>query len=204
MKTGVFGGTFDPPHKGHLRLARLAERSCSLDRILFVPCARQPFKSLDPGASAWHRCAMLALALEDEPKWLLDAREMERGGISYTIKTLELLRLEQPKDQFFLILGEDNLNGFSRWRRPMDIAEMATLVVAPRGGACGDSLPPELRRHVIFLRSRPLDISSSGVRARIAGGRPWRYLVPASVARYIERQGLYKFQVQRLRSRRHM
>lgn len=193
MRTGVFGGTFDPPHKGHLRLARMAERACALDQILFIPCSRQPLKARQPEASAAHRCAMLALSLNGKANWLLDTREVERRGISYTVSTLESLRLERPEDTFFLLLGEDSFGNFGRWMKPRQILEIATLVVAkrsPDGKKCPAAL--EWNDSTVFLRPRPLDVSSSGIRARMEAGRSWSSLVPSAVARYIERQGLYK------------
>jgi len=193
VRTGVFGGTFDPPHKGHARLARMAERACALDQILFIPCARQPLKAGHPEASAAHRCAMLALSLDGKANWLLDTREVERRGISYTVSTLESLRLERPDDTFFLLLGEDSFDNFARWRQPRRIIEIATLVVAKRTQN-NKKWPATLAwsDSTIFLRPRPLDVSSSGVRARIAAGRPWESMVLPAVARYINRQGLYK------------
>ena len=193
MRVGVLGGSFDPVHKGHIRLARMAERACSLDQVLFVPCAKQPLKKAAPTASAGHRCAMIALAMNGRPNWLLDTREIDRGGVSYTVNTLESLRKERPEDELFLLAGEDSLFSFARWRRPERILKLATLVIARRNGATAEGSRFSAPGHrVVFLRHGPLDVSSSGVRERIRGGKPVSGLVPSAVAAYIERQGIYR------------
>ncbi len=193
MRVGVLGGSFDPVHKGHVRLAMMAERACSLDQVLFIPCAKQPLKKAPPLASAGHRCAMIALAVSGRPNWLLDTREIERGGVSYTVNTLEALKKERPGDELFLLTGEDAFYSFPKWRKPDRILKLATLVVARRNGAAKESggfRAPANR--IVFLRPRPLDASSSGIRERIQGGEPLDALVPPAVAAYIERQGIYR------------
>ncbi len=190
MKTGVLGGTFDPPHVGHLRMARLAQAQLGLDRVLFVPCCQQPLKGTLPVASAFHRAAMVALALAGKDSWLLDVRELDRGGISYTAETLEALATAYPRDHFFLIVGGDSLRTFRQWHRHPDILVAAELAVVPRGTAAADlgELP---KKRIHTLRGRHLPVSSTQVRQRLAQGEPVPGLVPQAVAAYIQRQGLY-------------
>ncbi len=193
MKTGILGGTFDPPHRGHLRLARLAQRALGLDRVLFVPCARQPLKSGGPVASAPDRCAMVALALQGRADWLLDTREAVQEGASYTVETLEALRAERPGDALVLLLGQDSLESLPRWRRARRILALAILAVAPRDPSRPVALPEgRWGADVRLLPVAPWPVSSSEIRGRIARRAPWKTLVPAPVARYILRQGLYR------------
>lgn len=190
MKTGVLGGTFDPPHAGHLRMARLAQAQLRLDRVLFVPCCQQPLKGTPPVASGFHRAAMVALALAGKDSWLLDVRELTRGGVSYTAETLEELAAAYPRDHFFLIVGGDSLRTFRQWHRYPDIIAAAELAVVPRGTTGSDlgELPQE---RVHTLRGRHLPVSSTQVRQRLAQGEPVLGLVPRAVAAYIQRQDLY-------------
>jgi nicotinate-nucleotide adenylyltransferase len=190
LRLGVLGGTFDPPHAGHLRMARLAQSHLGLDRVLFVPCARQPLKDRPPLASPYHRAAMVALALSNRPSWTLQTLELERGGISYTVTTLESLHREHPGDDLFLIVGGDSLKSFPKWHRAKRILELARLAVVPRGGE-GRTLPPWGEGRVHLLRAPDLAVSSTAVRASLARHANLRGLVPGPVLRYIERQGLY-------------
>lgn len=190
MRLGILGGTFDPPHAGHLRMARLAQSRLGLDRVLFVPCARQPLKGRAPMASPFHRAAMVALALAGKEQWALDTRELDRGGISYTVSTLESLRREHPGAELFLIVGGDSLASFPSWHRARRILDLARLAVVPRDGE-GQKLPPWAEGRVDLLRTPELRVSSTEVRASLAVGSIERGLVPATVLRYIERQGLY-------------
>ncbi len=187
---GVLGGTFDPPHAGHLRMARLAQAQLGLDRVLFVPCCQQPLKGTLPVASAFHRAAMVALALAGKDSWLLDVRELDRGGVSYTAETLDELAAAYPRSRFFLIVGGDSLGTFGQWHRYRDIIGAAELAVVPRGATgVGSGDFPEKRVHT--LRGRHLPVSSTQVRQRLAQGEPVLGLVPRAVAAYIQRQGLY-------------
>lgn len=190
MRTGVLGGTFDPPHAGHLRMARLAQAQLGLDRVLFVPCHAQPLKDTLPWASSFHRAAMVALALASKPGWLLETAELERGGISYTVETLEALAAAGRRDRLVLIMGSDSLLTFPYWRRQADILALAGLAVVPRGGPL--DLPQGVdSRRVHLLQARPLRVSSTLIRERLKRSESVIGLVPRAVAAYIERQGLY-------------
>jgi nicotinate-nucleotide adenylyltransferase len=190
VRLGVLGGTFDPPHAGHLRMARLAQSRLGLDRVLFVPCARQPLKDRPPLVSPCHRAAMVALALGARASWVLDTRELERGGLSYTVNTLEALHREHPEDELFIIVGGDSLASFPRWHRGKRILELAQLAVIPRDGE-GRTPPPWGEGRVRLLRAPDLAVSSTAVRAAAARRANLSGLVPGPVLRYIERQGLY-------------
>jgi nicotinate-nucleotide adenylyltransferase len=185
MRLGVFGGTFDPVHVGHLAIAHAALESVPLDRILFVPARRSPLKDRGPVADAEDRLAMLELAVSGEPRFSVSRAELEREGPSYTVETLERLAGE---DQLFLIVGTDAAAEFARWKSPERIAALATIAVAERPGAPAIAAD----RGMVAFDAPRLDISSRELRARAARGRSLRYLVPEAVWKYIERRGLYR------------
>lgn len=191
MRVGVLGGTFDPPHAGHLRLARLAQGALRLDEVLFIPCARQPLKAAGPEADAAHRCAMVALALQRHPSWRLDTREVARGGTSYMEETLASLRAERPGDALFLILGQDSLESLGHWKRARRIPALARIAAVPRDPSRAPQVPPFAREATAVLQAAALPLSATDVRRRIARRLPWERLVPAPVARHIVRHGLY-------------
>jgi len=185
LRIGVFGGTFDPVHVGHLAIALAALESVPLDRVLFVPVRRSPLKDRDPLASTDDRVAMLEAAIANEPRFALSRAELDRDGVSYTVDTLEGLR---PQGELFLILGSDALADLARWRAPDRIRELATILVAARPGA-----PEPGAMHGARAFDAPrLDISSRELRARAARGMSLRYLVPDAVWEHIRRRGLYK------------
>jgi nicotinate-nucleotide adenylyltransferase len=184
-RVGVFGGTFDPVHVGHLAIALAALESVRLDRVLFVPARRSPLKDRDPLASVADRVAMLESAIASEPRFGLSRVELERDGPSYTVDTLEALRSD---GELFLILGSDALADLARWRSPDRIRELATILVAVRPGA---PEPDPLHRARPFDAPR-LDISSRELRTRAARGLSLRYLVPDAVWEHIKRRELYR------------
>ena len=182
-RVGVFGGTFDPVHVGHLAIANAALEEIPLDRVLFVPARRSPLKGREPQAGAADRLAMLEAALRDEPRFAASRLELDREGPSFTVDTLAALRGE---GELYLILGSDAIADFARWYEPDRIRSLATILVAARPGAPG--VPPGVRR----LDAPLLDISSRELRARAARGRSLRYLVPEAALRYIEEHSLYR------------
>ncbi len=184
-RIGVFGGTFDPVHVGHLAIALAALESVPLDRVLFVPVRRSPLKDRDPLASTADRVAMLESAIASEPRFALSRAELEREGVSYTVDTLEELR---PQGELFLILGSDALADLARWRAPDRIRELATILVAARPGAP----EPDAMHGARAFDAPRLDISSRELRARAARGMSLRYLVPDAVWEHIKRHGLYR------------
>jgi nicotinate-nucleotide adenylyltransferase len=172
-------------------MARLAQRALHLEEVLFVPCARQPLKSKGPEADAGHRCAMVALAIQGRPSWRLDTREVARGGTSYTVDTLAALRAERPRDELVLILGQDSLESLPRWKAARRIPALAHLAVVLRDPGRSTAPPAFTAGAVTVLPAAPLVVSATEIRRSIAGRGPWERLVPAPVARYIRRQGLY-------------
>ena len=183
MRIGVFGGTFDPVHVGHLAIAQAALEGARLDRVIFVPARRSPLKEREPAASAEDRLAMLEAATKNEPRFAVTRVELDRDGPSYTVDTLEALRRE---GDLHLILGSDALADLPRWRSPERIRELATILVARRPGA------PEPDARARAFDAPCLDISSRELRARAGRGLTLRYLVPDDVWRHIERRGLYR------------
>jgi len=205
----IYGGTFDPIHHGHLRLAiELCDR-LEVERVSLVPCYIPPHRS-DTGASASQRLKLMELAMQGEPRLYIDDRELRRAGASYTADTLRQLREELGPDQpLVMVVGTDAFAGFDRWREWERIPELAHIVVVRRPGPALDpeNTPARLlaRRRVEdigSLRSTPagcileldpplLDISATGIRERIAAGRSPRYLTPDSVWEEIRHQRLY-------------
>jgi nicotinate-nucleotide adenylyltransferase len=184
-RIGVFGGTFDPVHVGHLAIALAALESVPLDRVLFVPVRRSPLKDRDPLASIADRVTMLEAAIASEPRFAISRAELEREGVSYTVDTLEELR---PQGDLFLILGSDALADLALWRAPDRIRELATILVAARPGAP----EPDAMQHARAFDAPRLDISSRELRARAARGMSLRYLVPDAVWEHIKKRGLYR------------
>jgi nicotinate-nucleotide adenylyltransferase len=182
-RVGVFGGSFDPVHVGHLAIANAALEELALDRVLFVPARRSPLKEEGPVAPAEDRLAMLEAATKDEPRFGLSTVELEREGPSYTVDTLASLR---GQGELYLILGGDAYADLERWRDPERVRSLATIVVAARPGA------PNAPRGVRVLDTPLMDISSRVLRARAARGRSLRYLVPEAALRYIEEHRLYR------------
>jgi nicotinate-nucleotide adenylyltransferase len=195
-RIGVFGGTFDPVHIGHLRVAEEFADAEGLDRVLFVPAARNPLRPGPPAAAAADRLAMLRLAVQGNPRFAVSDLELRRGGPSYTIDTLGELSREAPGARLVLALGADAWAGFGDWREPKRIAALADIVVLTRPGSPaldlpGDPLasPPSAVR---AIEVTALDISASRIRALAAQGRSIRYLVPDRVLEFIESRGLYR------------
>jgi len=186
--TGVLGGSFDPVHHGHLIAADRAAEALGLDRVLFVPCARQPLKPRGPVASADDRRAMLALALAGHPRFVLEAMELERPGPSFTVDTLRALHAREPRERFVLILGADAAAELPRWRAADEVARLAEIAVLTRPGV------PEVASAFVthFVATPAIEISASEIRARCLAGKRIRYLVPDAVAEYIARQRLYQ------------
>ncbi|MDQ2953039.1 MAG: nicotinate-nucleotide adenylyltransferase [Chloroflexota bacterium] len=184
MRLGVFGGTFDPVHVGHLAIALAALESARLDRIVFVPARRSPLKERGPEASEADRLLMLQGAVKDEPRFAVSGVELDRDGPSFTVDTLEALR---PQGELFLILGSDALADFPRWRSPERIRALAKILVARRPGA-----PEPDPSWAQSFDAPSLDISSRELRARASRGLSLRYLVPDDVWRHIEHQGIYR------------
>lgn len=197
-RIGVFGGTFDPPHRGHVRVATDVADRLDLDRMLWVPARVSPFKREEAVTDAEIRLEMVHRAAELDPRFEVDARELDRPGPSYTIDTLEAVRSEHPDAEIFLVLGADQFEDFPRWREPERIVRVARLAVMNRAGATPRSVAPEVAAQVpgleqatVFVPVTDVDVSSTGVRARVAEGRDPADHVPGAVADVIRARGLY-------------
>jgi nicotinate-nucleotide adenylyltransferase len=191
-RIGVFGGTFDPPHLGHLALAEWAREALPLDRVLFVPAGAPPHKrgARTPVA---HRLAMTRLAIRDSAAFAVSTLETRRRGPSYTVDTLRALAAAHPGAHLTLLVGADMFATLGSWREIGAIARLARIAVAARPGVRRVRAGAWARggRGVRWLANPGLEVASSAVRARARAGRSVRFLVPDAVARYIARHRLY-------------
>ena len=195
---GVYGGTFDPPHLGHLILAAEALAQLRLSRLLWVLTPQPPHKSRQPVTPLHHRLEMLRCAIAGAPEFELSTVEIDRPGPHYTVDTLERLRLQYPQAEFVLLIGGDSLHNLPTWRRPEAILAACRYVGVMRRP--GDSIElealerrlPGLGEKIRFVDAPQLDISSSTIRTRVAGGGHYRYYLPPGVYEYIERERLYR------------
>lgn len=198
-RIGIFGGTFDPIHYGHLAIAEDARSALNLDRVLFVPTARQPFKGDRMVAPAAQRLAMVEHACVDNLAFEPSAIELERPGISYTVTTLETLAQRLLGDLFF-ILGADALRDLPRWYQVEHMLTLARFVAIGRPDVAVDQHElgralPMLADRLIVLDGPQINLSSTELRQRIAQRRSVRYLMPDSVIDYIEQRSLYREEV---------
>ncbi len=198
-RLGIFGGSFDPLHLGHLSAARHCREAAQLDELWFVPTAHQPHKRGGPVASAQHRGAMIQRALTDQPGLGLSHIELARGGTSYTVDSLREIRRQHPEHALYLILGADTFADLPNWREPAEICKLATLLVVNRPDAIADSqievmVPDSLRgvMRVQLVTMPPVEVSSTQIRQRAAAGQAIDTLVPEAVAQYISEHGLYR------------
>ena len=189
VNIGILGGTFDPPHNGHIAIADQARNQLGLDVVYFVPTFIPPHKRQQSATSAQHRMAMLKLAVHGRTEFIVSPMELMRGGISYTVDTLRSFRDRFPKDKFVLIIGADNLVQFNSWKSPKTILQLASLAVYRREGFNASLKESDL--DFIVLKGRMYPISSTEVRNRIEAGRSVRAMVPASIVSYINRYSLY-------------
>jgi len=196
-RLGLFGGTFDPPHFGHLVVAQDAVERLALDRLLFVVAGLPPHKVGQRLSPPELRLEMVRAAVAGNPAFGVSAVEMERHGPTYTVDTLRTLREMHPKTELFFLLGTDQLAEFHEWREPEDIVSLATLVAMAREGAAVDPvstmiLPADLKVDFVRIPVTRLDVSSTDIRSRVQEGRSVRYLVPPEVHRIMEDHGLYR------------
>jgi nicotinate-nucleotide adenylyltransferase len=191
VRIAIFGGSFDPPHIGHLLAAGDACDRLPLDRVVFVPAATQPLKVGRAGATAEQRLAMTRLLVQNDPRFEVSAVEVERGGLSFTVDTLSHFASLHPADEQFLLLGADVLDSFEQWKEPERILQLARPVVLERSG--GRTLPDVLAgANVMRLPTRRVDVSSTEIRERVRQGKPIRGFVTDDVAALIARDGLYR------------
>jgi nicotinate-nucleotide adenylyltransferase len=193
---GILGGTFNPPHLGHLVCAQEAHEQLGLDVVELMPVAVPPHKEPgdDPGPE--HRLELCRRAVAGDERFAVSALEIERGGPSYTVATLRALHALHPEDQLTFIAGGDMARGLGSWREPEEILRLATFAVAERTGAGREELAAVADRlgradRIAFFDMPRIDVSSSLVRRRLAESRSIRYLVPEAVAAYVRDHGLY-------------
>jgi nicotinate-nucleotide adenylyltransferase len=192
MKLGIFGGTFDPVHHGHLIVAEYVRERAGLDRVLFIPTMISPHKVDVPVTPAIHRFAMLREAVKSNPFFEVSDAEMERGGVSYTVDTLRMIGERHAGDELFLLIGADNLRDFRSWKDPGEIVKRATLIVMNRPGFSAVPGGAGLPADVMECTVPSIDISATEIRRRVRKGLSISYLVPPSVSRYIGRHRLYR------------
>lgn len=189
-RVGVFGGTFDPVHVGHLIMAAEALERLRLDELLFVPARRPSHKPAGRLSPIAHRIAMLRLAVRGEPRFRVSRIEAGGDGVNFTADTLQTLARRERADYFF-VMGQDSLDEFPAWHEPDRILALARLAVVPRGEGGLPALPPPLRRRVVLLRAPRIGVASSEIRRRLRRGIGVRYWVPDLVLSYIQRHALY-------------
>lgn len=189
MKWGLFGGTFDPPHVGHLIVAADAADALSLDRVVFLPAGVPPHKRDARFTAAKRRVAMTRAAVAGDARFMVDDRETRREGPSWTVDTVTELHAEQPGAELVLLIGADQYAEFHTWRHTEEIRRLCRVAVLERGGEGIEESADSRDEHVAVTR---IDISSSAVRARVAAGRSIRYLVAPAVEALIREHGLYR------------
>lgn len=200
MRVGIFGGTFDPVHRGHVLLAECCLRQLALARVLFVPAAHQPHKPMAPRAGDADRVAMLELATGGRPEFEVSTLEIERGGRSYMVDTLRELKARMPEAELFLLVGADALADLPNWREAAAVCTLATPAAVRRAGwpepdfaalvpVVGAERAAEIRDARVEMPA--MDVSSTEVQRLIAEGGDWRAMAPPGVAEYIAQRGLY-------------
>ena len=189
QRIGLFGGSFDPVHLGHLLVAQAAIEELGLDRLFFVPAAQSPFKPEIKPTAASIRLQLLRLALAGKTNCEIDEQEVRRGGISYTIETLHDYARCFLKAELFYLVGADSAAKLREWREANELARLAQFVAIPRPGQAPVNFPTPF--HGRMLKGFPFDISSSQIRARVKAGLPIDHLVPPPVAEAIRAAKLY-------------
>lgn len=199
MRIGIFGGTFNPPHTGHLLLAQAAMEGAKLDRIIFMPCATPPHKTETHIPDGKHRYRMVELATEDDSRFELSNMEINAGGKSYTALTLKHLEELYPEDRLCFIVGADSLCDMEKWYHPEEVFGRAEIVVAYRGGEdtvkmdeAAEYFEEKYGAEITRVSMPVIEMSSSDIRQRISEGRSVRYMVCDKVIDYINKTGIYK------------
>lgn len=201
MRLGIFGGTFDPVHFGHLLLAEQCREQCALDEVWFVPSGSPPHKQGADITPAKSRLEMLELAISGHPVFATNDVELHRSGPTYTVDTLQTLRdlPDSAGRELFFLIGADSLSELVTWRRPERIAELATIVAVNRGGDPPPELAPveqalgsAVAERIRVIEIPGVDISSTDIRRRHREGRSIRYMTPRAVELFIEQHGLYR------------
>lgn len=199
LRIGIFGGTFSPPHNGHMYIAREAMKSARLDKMIFVPCGNPYHKTSRVTVEAYHRFEMVRLAIEDEPGFEICDIEMRSNEPSYTAETLERLKRLFPNDRLCLLVGGDSLIDMEGWYAPKKIFEMAEVIAAKRGGidsaevdAAADRYRKKYKAVVTVIDIKPFEMSASDIRKRLAAGAETEASVSKKVLDYIKKTKIYE------------
>jgi nicotinate-nucleotide adenylyltransferase len=197
VRIGILGGTFNPPHLGHLVSAQEAYLQLELDRVLFIPASIPPHKAVEDEPGADHRVALCRLAIAGDERFDVEDLEISRPGPSYTVDTLEELHSRAPDSELFLIVGGDIAAGLPEWHQPERVLSLATLAVAQRRGTSQTAVREALGglrggERSRFFEMPTIGLSSTMIRDRVRSGVPIRYLVPETVAQYIDHHQLYR------------
>lgn len=194
MRVGIFGGSFNPPHIGHLIVAEFIREEANLDKIIFIPCASPPHKQdpkyLSQMASSQHRFEMVKIAINGNPFFEVSDLEIKRGGISYTVETVNYLVEQFPDREFYLLIGADQFEEFHTWRDPDEIVKKVHLLVFNRYGY--RVTESKFSKYANFITVPNVDVSASSIRDRLRQGKSIKYLVPPGVEEYIYRNKLYR------------
>ena len=198
MKIGILGGTFDPVHNGHIKVAEAVKTQLDLAKVVFMPAGQPWLKSDSPVSPAQHRAEMVRLAIAGRLGFELSLLEINRPGPSYTVDTIEEFRNKNGDgNELFFILGRDSLSQLPRWKEPSRLIELCRLVAVPRPGSKLpdlkelETLIPGLSSRLILLDKPEIDVSATQIRKRVAEGLSIRGLVPGPVAEYIKQHKLY-------------
>ncbi len=197
MRIGILGGTFNPPHLGHLVCAQEAYIQLELERVILIPARQPPHKPVDEEPGAEHRLKLCRLAVEGDPRFEVSELELDRDGPSYTVDTLSLLHSSAPDTDLYMILGGDIAAGLPDWHEPERVLSLATVAVAKRRGTSRELVEQSLARlrggeRTRFFHMPRIGVSSTFIRERVRARQSIRYLVPDRVAGYIAEQGLYR------------
>lgn len=185
-KVGIMGGTFNPPHIGHLIMANEVLQALDLDEVRFMPNAVPPHKQQSYDATSQQRLSMTALAIEGHQKFKLESYEIEKGGTSYSFETMRALKEQEPMSDFYFIIGGDMIDSLHTWYRIDELCQVVHFVGVDRPGTMGKSVLP-----ILHVAAPMVDLSSTFLRNRLKSGQSIRYLIPESVEQYIREEGLY-------------
>lgn len=192
MEIGIFGGTFNPPHNGHLIVAEHLRELLEFDRVVFIPTSISPHKQQEPLVEPRARLAMVKKAVRGNPFFLVSDIEVRRGGVSYTVETLREMHRQHPKDVLHLLIGMDNVKEFHTWKNPEEILALAHVIVMTRPGFSGSIGKNKFVREMEVCGVPEIDIASRDIRKRVKEGKSIHHLVPDPVEEYILKHKLYR------------
>lgn len=198
-KIGVFGGTFNPIHYGHLMIAENACEQFDLEKVIFMPTGHTPHKAFMGEDMSVHRCEMVRLAIRNNPRFDISYREVQSQGVNYTYETLAQMNTEFPNNRFYFILGADSLFDFHLWRHPERICREAVILAAVRDELNEEKVDQQIQKlretysgEIYRLNTPNFNVSSKSIRERICRGQTIRYMIPDEVASYIDHRKLYR------------